>query len=357
MVTYWHWLAFTAFVVTMLVLDLGVFHRHSRETSMREAGIWTTVWFLLAMVFNGLLWRWQGPVAAYEFLTGYLVEWCLSMDNVFVFAVIFGYFRVPKKYQHRVLFWGILGAVVMRLTFIIVGSEVIKRVDWVLPLLGVVLIYSGIKLSLHGDADVHPEKNIILRLARKVFPISHGDHGNHFFVREGGRLCLTPLFLVLLVVESTDVLFAVDSVPAIFGIVSKGDYFTFVVFTSNVFAILGLRALYFLLAGMMDMFRYLAYGLSAILVFVGFKMLAEYVAHRKHFVEEGDHLVHPLASLVLVISMLGIAIVASIVSARREQNRGGRDGKPGEAVASQNGAATTVEHTVPASADERDVSG
>jgi tellurite resistance protein TerC len=359
LITPWHWLAFAAFVVTMLVLDLGVFHRHSRETSMREAGIWTTVWFVLAMIFNGLLWRWQGPVAAYEFLTGYLVEWCLSMDNVFVFAVIFGYFRVPMKYQHRVLFWGILGAVFMRLTFIIVGSEIIAMADWVLPLLGLILIYSGVKLSLHGDAEVHPEKNIILRLARKVFPVSTGEHGNQFFVRENGRVCLTPLFLVLLVVESTDVVFAVDSVPAIFGIVSPGDYFTFVVFTSNVFAILGLRALYFLLAGMMDMFRYLSYGLSAILVFVGLKMLAEYAAHKLHFVAHGQHLVHPLASLVLVISILGVSIVASIISAKREQGNAepatpetGAEQALDQSPDSSNGAGQRSEQRVPTAADE-----
>ncbi|MBI3464596.1 MAG: hypothetical protein HY000_16315, partial [Planctomycetes bacterium] len=244
----------------------------------------------------------------------------------------------------------------------VVGSEIIALAEWVLPLLGIILIYSGIKLSLHGDTDVHPEKNIILRLARKVFPVSRpGEHGNRFFVREDGRLCLTPLFLVLLVVESTDVVFAVDSVPAIFGIVSKGQYFTFVVFTSNVFAILGLRALYFLLAGMMDMFRYLSYGLSAILVFVGFKMLAEYGAHYFHFVAEGQHLVHPLASLVLVISLLGIAVVASIISAKRDLRRSegqpesGADELQDQSPESRNGAGPSVEHKVPASAEDGNV--
>ena len=303
----------------MLVLDLGVFHRHSRETTMREAGLWTLVWCFLALIFNGIVWKWLGVSAASEFLAGYLVEWSLSMDNVFVFAVIFTYFKVPMKYQHRVLFWGILGAVGMRLTFILVGSKIIAMFGWVLPLLGLVLIYSGVKLAFHGDADVHPDQNPILRLARKLMPVAKGEHGNHFFVREGGKLCVTPLFLVLLVVESTDVVFAVDSVPAIFGLVNqKAAYFTFIVFTSNVFAILGLRALYFLLAGMMDMFRYLSYGLSAILVFVGVKMIAEYAAHYFHWVEEGHHLVPPFASLGIVVSLLAVSIVASLAAARRE---------------------------------------
>lgn len=315
----WHWLAFAAFVVTMLGLDLGVFHRQSRETTLREAGFWTLIWCLLALIFNGIVWAWLGANAASEFLAGYLVEWSLSMDNVFVFAVIFTYFKVPMKYQHRVLFWGILGAVFMRLSFILIGSELIRQFGWVLPLLGLVLIYSGVKLAMHGDTEVHPEKNPILRLARKVMPVARGEHGKHFLIREAGRLCVTPLFLVLLVVESTDVVFAVDSVPAIFGLVNqKADYFTFIVFTSNVFAILGLRALYFLLAGMMGMFRYLGFGLSAILVFVGVKMNVEYAAHTFHWVEDGGHLVPPFASLAIVVALLGISILASVAAARRE---------------------------------------
>jgi tellurite resistance protein TerC len=306
----------------MLVLDLGVFHRHSRETTMREAAGWTVFWCFLALCYNGLVWLWLGSQPALEFITGYLVEWSLSMDNVFVFAVVFGFFNVPMKYQHRVLFWGILGAVVMRFTFILVGSEVIERFDWVLPALGALLVYSGVKLARKGDAEVEPDKNLLLRLARRVMRVSTGEHGNKFFVREAGKLAATPLFLVLLVVESTDVVFAVDSVPAIFGIVNKeASYFEFIVFTSNVFAILGLRALYFLLAGMMNVFRYLPLGLSGILVFVGLKMICEYANHLWHWIElePGTHLVPPWASLVMVIGILGASIGASIVSANRQK--------------------------------------
>ncbi|MBL9094234.1 MAG: TerC family protein [Planctomycetaceae bacterium] len=315
----WHWAAFSAFVVLMLVLDLGVFHRHSRETTLREAGIWTVVWLALALVFNVIIWKWQGPQAGGEFLAGYLTEWALSMDNVFVFAVIFSYFRVPMKYQHRVLFWGILGAVVLRLTFILIGKELIQRFEWLLPILGLVLLYTGVKLAFKSDEEVDPEHNPILKIARKFFRVARGEHGNHFLVREEGKLCVTPLFLVLLVVESTDVLFAVDSVPTIFGLVTTtAPYFTFVVFTSNVFAILGLRALYFLLAGMMNMFRYLSYGLSAILVFVGFKMCGEYAAHYFHWVPEGQKVVPWQASLGTIVGLLTLSIAASVVAAKRE---------------------------------------
>jgi tellurite resistance protein TerC len=317
----WHWLAFGGFVLTMLVLDLGVFHRHERETTMREAGIWTAVWCALALIFNALLWRWQGNAAGGEFLAGYMTEWALSMDNVFVFAVVFGYFRVPMKYQHRVLFWGILGAVVLRLTFILVGAKLIEMFDWLLPILGLVLLYTGIKLAFKGDEEVDPEHSPVLRIARKLFPVARGEHGSHFFAVENGKWCVTPLFLVLLVIESTDVLFAIDSVPTIFGLVSQNQpYFTFVVFTSNVFAILGLRALYFLLAGMMDLFRYLSYGLSAILVFVGVKMCVEYAAHK--FFHYHEKIVPWWASLGTIFVLLGASIAASIIASRREARAG-----------------------------------
>jgi len=322
----WHWLAFAGFVFAMLVLDLGVFHRHNRETTMREAGAWTAVWCSLALAFNVIVWYWQGSAAGGEFLAGYLTEWALSMDNVFVFAVIFSYFRVPMKYQHRVLFWGILGAVVLRLTFILIGNTLIKQFEWLLPLLGVVLVVTGVKLAMKGDEEVDPEHNPILKLARRVLRVAKGDHGSSFFVSENGKFCVTPLFLVLLVVESTDVLFAIDSVPTIFGLVnSKASYFTFVVFTSNVFAILGLRALYFLLAGAMDLFRYLSYGLSGILVFVGIKMCIEYAAHTFHWVEPGVKLVPWWASLGVIFLLLGSSIAASIIASRRD---GGRNAEP-----------------------------
>jgi tellurite resistance protein TerC len=330
----WHWLAFGAFVLVVLTLDLTVFHSKSKESSLREAAGWTLAWCSLALAFNGLIWKWLGPKAGVEFLTGYLIEWSLSMDNVFVFAVIFSFFRVPLKYQYRVLFWGILGAIIMRLTFILAGSALIHLFDWIIPLFGVFLVYTGIKLMLHDDEQVDPGNNLLMRIARKLFPVAQQEHGEHFFVREAGRLCITRLFLVLLVVESTDVLFAVDSVPAIFGITRE----PFIVFTSNIFAILGLRALYFLLAGVMDMFRYLKYGLSAVLIFVGLKMVSEYAAHvpavaqfvQNHIwggfhVKPGHHLVPPAASLVVVLSLLAISIIASIIAKSREDRRMSRE--------------------------------
>jgi tellurite resistance protein TerC len=228
------------------------------------------------------------------------------MDNVFVFAVVFSFFGVPLKYQYRVLFWGILGAIVMRLTFILAGAALLERFGWVMPVFGAFLIYTGFRLAWHSDAEVNPEKNLLMRLARWMFPVARENHGEHFFAVEAGRFCITPLFLVLLVVESTDVLFAVDSVPAIFGITQDA----FIVFTSNIFAILGLRALYFLLAGVMNMFRYLNYGLAAVLVFVGLKMVGEYW--------RGGHLFEPVVSLVIILGLLAVSIAASIVANRRE---------------------------------------
>jgi tellurite resistance protein TerC len=325
--TLWHWLAFSGFVVAMLVLDLGVFHRHSRDTTFREAAIWTCIWASLALCFNGLVWYVGGRHKAVEFLTGYLIEWSLSMDNVFVFAVIFGFFRVPLKYQYRVLFWGIMGAIVMRLTFILIGAEAIRRWEWVVYILGAFLVYTGIKMATH-DSEVDPERSLVLRLARRFLPVARGQHGEKFFAIENGKRCITPLFLVLMVVESTDVMFAVDSVPAIFGVTKD----PFIVFTSNIFAILGLRALYFLLAGVMDMFRYLKYGLSAILIFVGLKMLAgwfeeppEWFVDRfgmpaewvRHWIAHPP----PWASLLVVLSLLAISIVVSVVASLRDARR------------------------------------
>ncbi len=309
----------------MLVLDLFVLHRDAHEPTLRESAGWTIMWSALAFSFCGLVWWWLGWEPASEFLTGYLVEWSLSMDNVFVFAVIFGFFRVPLQYQYRVLFWGILGAVAMRLTFILVGAELIQRFNWIMTIFGAFLIYTAFKLAFSGDNEVHPDNNILMRIARKFFPVAKGEHGDKFFVIEDGRRAMTPLFLVLLVIESTDVLFAVDSVPAIFGVVNrKEDYFQFIVFTSNVFAILGLRALYFLLAGVMDMFRYLNYGLSAVLAFVGCKMLAEYfIPH-----EAGHHLIPPWLSLVIILSLLGGSIVASLLAGRKEPAADGEGAEP-----------------------------
>ena len=320
-----HWAAFAVFVVVMLTLDLTVFHKHAHEPSLSESAFWTCFWSALALSFNAIVWWWLGGKAAIEFLTGYLVEWSLSMDNVFVFAVVFAYFGVPLKYQYRVLFWGILGAVLMRLTFVIVGAELVERFSWILWVFGGFLVYTGIKLAF-GDKDHDPGDNFLIKLFRKLIPVSTQSAGDKFFIRENGKLLATPLFLVLLVVESTDVLFAVDSVPAIFGVVDqKAHYFRFIVFTSNVFAILGLRALYFLLAGVMDLFRFLNYGLSAVLVFVGGKMIVEAARHSEWLAERGGwdahaggHLVPPWLSLLVIVSLLGTSIAASIMFPERK---------------------------------------
>jgi tellurite resistance protein TerC len=278
----------------------------------------------LALAFNGLIWWWRGPGAGLEFLTGYLVEWSLSMDNVFVFAVLFGFFRIPLKYQYRVLFWGILGAILMRLAFILLGAALIKQFDWIIPIFGVFLIYTAVKLALHSNSDVHPDKNLMLRVARRLLPVTkgnHEEHGHAFFIRENGRLCITPIFMVLLVIESTDVLFAVDSVPAIFGITTDA----FIIFTSNIFAILGLRALYFLLAGVIEMFRYLHYGLSAVLGFVGLNMVADYVAKEFFEFPADSHLIPTWAKLAIIAALLGISIAASILADRRDAKTSSQD--------------------------------
>ncbi len=328
--TIWHWAGFAAFVVVMLTLDLTVFHRENREPTLRNSAAWTLVWCSMALVFNGLIWFWtrQDPVAARElalqFFTGYLIEWTLSMDNVFVFAVIFSYFKVPLRYQYRVLFWGILGAVVMRFTFILLGAQLLKQFDWMMLIFGALLLYTAVKLCVGDNEDVDPEKNILLRIARRLFPIAREDHGQKFFVIEGGKRCITPLFLVLLVIESTDVMFAVDSVPAIFSITKN----TFIIFTSNIFAILGLRALYFLLAGVMDMFRYLHYGLAGILGFVGLKMVGDYIAPHLGWVQEGQHLVPIWASLLVIVAFLALAICASLIVNRREKGSASSESNP-----------------------------
>lgn len=298
-----YWVAFCAATVVLLVLDMFVFHRHAHEPTLRESALWTVFWCSLALAFNVAIWYWARPTDAIHFLTGYLVEWSLSMDNVFVFLVIFGYFGVPLRYQYRVLFWGIFGAIVMRLTFILVLSEVLERWGWVLYFFGAFLVFTGIKLATAHGGETHPDQNLVLRIARKYLRVAPGLHGDKFFIRRDGRLYVTSLFLVLLVIESTDVLFAVDSVPAIFGITSD----RFIIFTSNVFAIMGLRALYFLLAGVMNLFRYLTYGLSAVLVFIGVKMLIH------HWWKPA-----PWVSLAVIVALLGTSIVASLIAARRE---------------------------------------
>jgi len=303
-VTWVHWVAFGVGTLVLLLLDMFVFHRDSHEPTLRESSLWTVFWCTLALLFNGWIWYWAGPTHAIHFFTGYLVEWSLSMDNVFVFVVIFAFFGVPLKYQYRVLFWGILGAIVLRLTFILVFGALLKQYEWIFYIFGAFLIYTGIKLATAHGSEAHPDQNIVLRVARRYLRVAHGSHGDHFFVRENGRLMVTSLFLVLLVIESTDVVFAVDSVPAIFGITDD----RFIVFTSNVFAIMGLRALYFLLAGVMDVFRYLSYGLSAILIFIGIKMMLHHWWRPT-----------PLQSLAVIVGLLGAAIVASIIAVKREK--------------------------------------
>ncbi len=266
--TLW-WILFNLFVLVMLALDLGVFHRKSHEVKIKEALAWSAVWVGLALLFNLLIYFWRGPTIALEFLTGYLLEKSLSVDNVFVFLLIFSYFRVPKPYQHKVLFWGILGALVMRAIFIALGITLIQKFHWIIYIFGGFLIFTGIKMALEKDKEIHPEKNPVLKLFRRVMPVTQEYEDDRFFIRKSGQLFATPMFVVLLIIETTDVIFAVDSIPAILAVTRD----PFIVYTSNVFAILGLRALFFAMAGIMKLFHHLHYGLSAILVFVGVKML------------------------------------------------------------------------------------
>ena len=265
----WFWVAFTTFLLSMLALDLGVFHRKAHEVRMREAAAWSAVWVALALLFNGWIYLFAGPTPAMEFLTGYLIEKSLSVDNIFVIAMIFSYFAVPSIYQHRVLFWGILGALLMRGVFIGVGAYVLEQWHWVIYVFGAILLVTGIKMAVREEKPFDGESNPVVRLARRVVPLTSRYDGQRFWTVENGRRVATPLFLVLLLVEFTDLVFAIDSIPAIFAITSD----PFLVFTSNAFAILGLRSMYFLLAGVMHRFVYLKFGLAAVLVFVGAKML------------------------------------------------------------------------------------
>jgi tellurite resistance protein TerC len=299
----WLWIGFNLFVLLLLALDLGVFHRKSHEVSIREATVWSAVWIALALLFNLGVYYLRGPQQGVEFLTGYLIEKSLSIDNIFVFALLFGYFAVPAAYQHRVLFWGILGALVLRAAFIFAGAALLASFHWVIYLFGAFLIFTGVRMAFARQEEIHPEHNPLLRLARRLLPVTSGYRGDRLFVREAGRFAATPLFLVLLMVESTDVIFAVDSIPAIFAITRD----PFIVYTSNVFAILGLRSLYFVLAGVIRRFVYLKFGLAAVLVFVGVKMVA------------ADLFDIPAAvSLGVIALLLGISIAASLVKTRRE---------------------------------------
>ena len=265
----WLWIGFSLFILTMLSLDLGLFNRKAHTIKYREAWIWSGVWITLASIFAGLVFYYQGRTRGLEFVTGYLIELSLSVDNLFVFLLIFSYFKVPAKFQHRVLFWGVMGALFMRLTMIFVGAALIQRFHWIIYIFGGFLVYTGIKMFRQEEIDIQPDQNPLVRLVTRFLPVSKSYDGEKFFTTINGKKTGTLLLLVLMVVEVTDLVFAVDSIPAIFAITTN----TFVVWTSNAFAILGLRALYFMLAGLMERFVYLSLGLSVVLVFVGAKFI------------------------------------------------------------------------------------
>jgi len=302
----WIWLAFLAFILLLLALDLGVFHRKQHVVSVREALIWTAVWISLAMLFNAGVYFWFGPDRALEFLTGYLIEKALSVDNVFVFLVVFSSFAVPPKLQHRVLFWGVLGALVMRAVFIFVGAAALQRFHWVAYLFGAFLILTAVKLLRQRSDEVHPERNPLFRLFKRFVPTVGDYRSEHFTLVQDGKRHATPLLLVLVAIEATDIVFAVDSIPAIFAVTTD----PFIVYTSNIFAILGLRALYFALAGVMGKFHYLKVGLALVLAFVGAKMLLAAV----YKIPIG-------ASLAIIATLLGGAVVASLIRSARASSR------------------------------------
>jgi tellurite resistance protein TerC len=295
------WILFNLFVVVMLALDLGVLNRRAHAVGFREALGWSAMWIVLALSFAVVVYFWHGKKESLEFVTGYVIELSLSIDNLFVFLVLFRYFRVPPEHQHKVLFWGILGALVMRGAFILAGVSLIRRFEWITYLFGLLLIYSGLKLLRQGEKEIDPGKNPVLRLFRSWMPVTQEYEGGKFWVRRDG-LYATPLLVVLLMVETTDVLFAVDSIPAILAITLNA----FIVYTSNVFAILGLRSMYFALAGVMDLFQYLHYGLSVVLIFIGAKMLASHYYH----IPTG-------VALGVVLGVLGIAVLLSVILPKR----------------------------------------
>ena len=294
----WFWVLFNLFVLGMLALDLGVFHRDAHVVRPKEAAIWTGVWVSLALLFALGLYVWQDGQTALTFLTGYVIEESLSVDNIFVIVMIFAYFGVPPQYQHRVLFWGIVGALVMRGTFIALGALLLQRFHWIIYIFGGLLIVTGIRMAIRHDEKFDAEKNPVYKLARRSLPFTAQYDGQKFFTRENGRRVATPLFLVLLMVEFTDLIFAIDSIPAIFAVTRD----PFIVYTSNIFAILGLRSLYFLLAGVVGKFHLLKYGLAVILVFVGIKMVGAEFFH-----------VPILVSLGVIVGVLATSIVASLM--------------------------------------------
>jgi len=293
------WIGFHLFILLMLAIDLGVLNKRAHKIAVREALAWSSLWITLALLFNVFVLLEFGKTKALEFLTGYLIEYSLSVDNIFIFILIFSYFSVKAQYQHKILFWGILGALIMRGIFIVAGVTLINRFHWIVIIFGGFLVITGIKMLFQKESSVDPEKNTFVKVFRKFFPVSETLHGSKLFVRVDRKLYATPLFLVLLVIESSDLIFAVDSIPAVLAI-SKD---TFIVYTSNIFAILGLRSLYFAVSGIMAYFRFLKVGLAIILTFVGFKMLASYLNIE----------IPILLSLAVIISILIISILASVL--------------------------------------------
>jgi tellurite resistance protein TerC len=300
--TIWLWIGFNIFVLALLALDLGIFHRKAHAVSIKEASLWSVVWITLAMAFNAGVYFFRGPEPALQFFTGYLIEKSLSVDNIFVFALLFTYFSVPAASQHRVLFWGILGALVMRGMLIGLGVVLLEMFHWIIYLFGAFLIFTGFRMAFHKETELHPERNPLLRLVRRFVPVTNDYERDRFIVRRAGQVFVTPLLLVLLVVETTDLIFAVDSIPAIFAVTRD----PFIVYTSNVFAILGLRSLYFVFANVMGKFYYLKLGLAVVLSYVGVKMVLADIYH-----------IPTALSLTVIAVVLAVAAVASIVRARR----------------------------------------
>jgi tellurite resistance protein TerC len=299
----WLWIGFNLFVLAMLALDLGVFHRKAHAVSLKESLSWTIVWITLAMLFNAGVWHYAGFNKALEFFTGYLIEKSLSVDNVFVFALLFSYFSVPLKYQHKVLFWGVIGALIMRAIMIAAGAVLITRFAWIIYIFGAFLILTGIRMVFKREEEIHPERNPAVLFFKKMVPVTSDYRGQKFFVVENGVRMATPLFVVLLLVEISDVIFAVDSIPAIFAVTTD----TFIVFTSNVFAILGLRSLYFALAGVMDKFHYLKIGLGVVLTFVGIKMILAHTAWK----------IDTIVSLCVIVLILASAVALSLLRPKK----------------------------------------
>lgn len=290
------WILFNVFIAVMLALDLGIFHRRPHRPSLRESLVWSGLWILLAAIFAALLYGWQGQAAALEFSTGYVIELSLSADNLFIFFLVFRYFHLPEAAQYRVLFWGIIGAIAMRAAFIFIGVGLIRRFHWIIYAFGLLLVYSGLRLLFQHGAHIEPERNPALRFVRRFMPVTPDYVDSKFFVRQNTGLCVTPLLLVLLVIETTDVIFAIDSIPAVLSITLN----TFVVYTSNIFAVLGLRSLFFALSSLMDIFEYLHYGISCVLLFVGAKMMLS------HYVPISTQI-----SLGVIGAILLVTIVAS----------------------------------------------